>query len=115
MLRREMGMASNPEFVQYVCDQMRGAGNITYKKMFGEYGIYCNGKIIGLVCDNQFFLKPTEGGKKVLGAVIEEPPYEGAKPYFKIDEIDDRELLETAAKATYDELPEPKPKKRKSG
>jgi len=34
MLRREMGMASNPEFVQYVCDQMRGAGNITYKKMF---------------------------------------------------------------------------------
>lgn len=108
-------MASNPDFVQNVCDQMRGAGNITYKKMFGEYGIYCNGKIIGLVCDNQFFLKPTEGGKKVLGAVIEEPPYEGAKPYFKIDEIDDRELLETAAKATYDELPEPKPKKRKSG
>ncbi len=51
----------------------------------------------------------------MLGAVIEEPPYEGAKPYFKIDEIDDRELLETAAKATYDELPEPKLKKRKSG
>ncbi|APC79487.1 hypothetical protein NPD2_3326 [Clostridium botulinum] len=48
-------MASNIEFVEYVCDQISGAGDITYKKMFGDYGVYCNEKIIGLICDNQFF------------------------------------------------------------
>ncbi|WP_026886356.1 TfoX/Sxy family protein [Clostridium beijerinckii] len=48
-------MASNIEFVEYVCEQISGAGSITYRKMFGDYGIYCNKKIIGLICDNQFF------------------------------------------------------------
>ena len=56
-------MASTVEFVEYVCDQISGAGSITYKKMFGEYGIYCNEKIIGLICDNQFFVKKTKIGE----------------------------------------------------
>ena len=53
-------MASNADFVQYVADQCSGAGEITTKKMFGEYGIYCDGKIFGLICDDCFYLKPTE-------------------------------------------------------
>ena len=48
-------MASNVDFVEYVCAQMSGAGTVTYKKMFGEYGVYLNDKIIGLICDNRFF------------------------------------------------------------
>ena len=31
-------MASRIEFVEYVAEQCGGAGEITYKKMFGEYG-----------------------------------------------------------------------------
>ncbi len=31
-------MASRIEFVQYITDQLTGAGTITYRKMFGEYG-----------------------------------------------------------------------------
>ena len=43
-------MACSSDFVQYIADQCGGAGEITLKKMFGEYGIYCNGKIFGLIC-----------------------------------------------------------------
>lgn len=50
-------MASSLEFVRYAAEQMGAAGEITYKKMFGEYGIYCNGKIVGLICENQLFIK----------------------------------------------------------
>lgn len=50
-------MASNIEFVEYVCDQLRGAGEISHKKMFGEYGIYMDGKFIAAVCDDQFLSK----------------------------------------------------------
>lgn len=106
-------MASNPDFVAYVCAQLGGAGSITFKKMFGEYGIYCDGKIIGLVCDNQFFLKKTDAA---LGMGFEEaPPYPGAKPSLLIDSIDDRAQMARLVRATYDALPEPKPKKRKQG
>lgn len=55
-------MASNPDFVQFVADQCAGAGEITFRKMFGDYGIYCNGKIFGLICDDRFYVKPTAAG-----------------------------------------------------
>lgn len=59
-------MASNQEFVQYVADQCSGAGNIITKKMFGDYAIYCDGKIFGLICDDCLYLKPTEAVKPLL-------------------------------------------------
>lgn len=105
-------MASNIEFVEYVCEQISGAGNITYKKMFGDYGVYCNQKIIGLICDNQFFLKKTKSGRDLLREVIEAPAYERAKPSFLIESLDDREYLTQVVSVTYTELPMQKTKKK---
>lgn len=75
-------MASRIEFVEFIVDQLRGAGEITYRKMFGEYGIYCNGKIFGLICDDQLFLKITKAGQETCPDLVEAPPYEGAKKLF---------------------------------
>lgn len=106
-------MASNPDLVQYIVDQCGGSANITVRKMFGDYGIYCGGKIFGLICDNNLYIKPTETGRKMLRSETMRPPYEGAKPYFYIEDIDDRDYLSALVKATCDELPEPKEKKKK--
>lgn len=105
-------MASNADFVQYIADQCAEAGEIVTRKMFGDYGIYCNGKIFGLICDDRFYLKPTEAGKALLRKLELRPPYEGAKDYFYIEEVDDHEYLSTLVRATCKALPEPKPKKR---
>lgn len=107
-------MASSIEFVEYIADQLSGAGEITYRKMFGEYGMYCNGKIFALICDDQLFVKITEAGRSFWPELEEAPPYEGAKPYFLVEDIDDRERLCMLAAETYKELPEPKPKKKKA-
>lgn len=101
------------DFVQYIADQCSGAGEIVAKKMFGDYGIYCNGKIFGLVCDDCFYLKPTETGRKMLKVVDLRPPYEGAKDYFYISDVDDRDYLSALVRETYKELPEPKLKKKR--
>lgn len=107
-------MASTSDFVEYVCEQINLAGDITYKKMFGEYGVYCNGKIIGLVCDNQFYLKKTKFGEETLGQdAIEGCPYTNAKPQFVIESLEDKEFLGTLIEGTYVELPATKPKKKK--
>ena len=82
--------------------------------MFGEFGIFSNGKIFGLVCDNQLFIKPTEGGRAFIKDVVEAPPYPGAKLYFLIeDQIEDRDWLSELIRISVKELPPPKPKKRK--
>lgn len=106
-------MASSLDFVEYVCTRLGAAGLISYKKMFGEYGIYCNGKIIGLICDNMLFIKKTQAGALVIKGIEEAPPYKGAKPYFVVDIDGDKDLLLKFIKATYDELPAQKPKKAK--
>jgi TfoX/Sxy family transcriptional regulator of competence genes len=108
-------MASDLEFVKYICGQMGTAGQITFHKMFGEFAIYCEGKVVALVCDDQLFVKPTPGGRSVAGSIEEAPPYPGAKPYFLIgDRIDDREWLSNLIRVTGSGLPEPKPKKPKT-
>lgn len=105
-------MASSVEFAEYVCGQAEGAGEVSYRKMFGEYGIYLDGKFIGVVCDNQFFVKITKAGEEILPECPKEPPYDGAKPYFLIEELEDRELLCRFLRASFEKLPVPKPKKR---
>lgn len=107
-------MASSPEFVQYITDQLSDAGMITYRKMFGEYGIYCDGKIFALICGDELFIKITEAGKKFSPDLPQKSPYEGAKPYFLIEDTDDREWLAGFVTETCRELPESKPKKRKN-
>ncbi len=106
-------MASTLDFVVYICEQISGAGDVTYKKMFGEYGIYCNAKIIGLVCENQFFVKKTIAGGALLELPEEAAPYTGAKPHFVIDCLENRDFLSLFIRETYNELPMPKPKKKR--
>lgn len=107
-------MASDLAFVQHVCDQLRDVGAVSYKKMFGEYGLYVGSKMVALVCDNQLFLKPTEAGRELLGSPFEGSPYPGAKPHFVLNEhLENRELLATVFRVTEAALPVPKRKKRK--
>jgi TfoX/Sxy family transcriptional regulator of competence genes len=77
-------MASDKEFVDFVVEQIENAGEIRAKSMFGEYGIFSGKKFFALICDNKLFIKPTEAGRLFI------------------------------VRNTVKELPEPKPKKRKS-
>lgn len=105
-------MATHPDFVEYVRAQSGLGDAITCRRMFGEYAIYVEGKVVALACDDQLFLKPTAHGRSLLRAPAEHPPFRGAKGYFRIDEaIDDRELLRRLFLATATALPEPRPRK----
>ena len=107
-------MATDKTFIEFIFDQLNDSDNISYKKMFGEYGIYYKGKIVALACDNQLFIKPTEKGKNYIGNPEESPPYPGAKPCFLItDKIEEPEWLYELILITYKELPEPVKKKKK--
>lgn len=107
-------MASSLDFTQYVVDSIRGAGDIAFKRMFGEYGLYCNGKFFGLISDDCFFVKVTDVGLALMPEPDLRPPYPGAKNHLYIENVDDWEFLSKLVKATCAELPEPKPKRRKA-
>ncbi|MGD9613435.1 MAG: TfoX/Sxy family protein [Kiritimatiellia bacterium] len=107
-------MATDQEFMEFLADQMSGAGEVSYRKMFGEYAVYCGGKVVALVCDNQLFVKPTAAGRAYVGTPVEAPAYPGAKNSFLIeDAFEDREWISELIRITAKALPVPKPKKSK--
>jgi DNA transformation protein len=102
-------MATRQSTVDYILDQLRRAGAVTAKKMFGEFGLYLNGRMFALVCDDQLFIKRTPAGEALLKEKTMAPPYPGAKPCYLIDAdlLEDAEALTQLAGATANALPEP--------
>ncbi len=88
---------------------------LSARKMFGEYALYLDGKVVALVCDDQLFLKPTPGAQAALPDCPTGPPYPGAKLHLLVtDALDDPEPILAALKAIAADLPAPKPKKPKT-
>ena len=108
-------MATTRNTIDFLLDQLSGVGEASAKKMFGEYCLYLAGKPVGLVCDDQLYLKPTQAGMNLIAKVVEDSPYPGAKPHLLItaDQWEDREWLCALVRATAHELPLPKPRKPK--
>ena len=82
--------------------------------MFGDYTLYCDGKVVGLISDNALFIKTTDAGREQLRSVSLRPPYPGAKEHFYIEEVDDHTYLSHLVRITARALPAPKPKKKAS-
>lgn len=108
-------MATDRKTVDYIVDQIAGAGLVTAKQMFGEYGLCCDGKMIAIIGNEQLFVKPTNGGRALADGAEEAPPYQGAKPCLLIepDRWDDQEWMTELARITTTELPAPKAKSAK--
>jgi TfoX/Sxy family transcriptional regulator of competence genes len=102
-------MATSRETVAIVLEQLEPL-DVRARAMFGEYGFYCDEKIVGLICDDTVFIKPTAASD----GLPEGPPYPGAKHYRVADEalIADADAFRAIIRATADALPAPKPKKK---
>lgn len=92
-------MASKQEFVEYAAEQLSGAGSISWRKMFGEYGLYCNGKFFAVIIENQLFVKNTDDVRAMYPQLQVVHRY-GAGNHLLIEDIEDRETLADIAAAT---------------
>lgn len=96
-------MSSSTEFVEYIMDQLSDVGRITCKRMFGAYGLFCNGRHIAFVCDGELLMKVTGIGLQHYPELPQTVLFEGAKKkYFRVEDVDDREMLTFLAWAIYD-------------
>ena len=106
-------MASELSFVEYIAETLRFGARLTYKKMFGEYALYLDEKVVAFACDNSLFIKPSKAAAELAPDLPQGPPYPGAKDYPIADELlDDPELLHRLIEATAALMPLPKPKKK---
>lgn len=86
-------MASHKAFVDYITEQLGGAGEIRAKTMFGEYGLYCDGQFFAVICEDQLFLKCTPQGEAAFPHLPKAPPYPGARDSLLVEDVEDQALL----------------------
>ena len=108
-------MATQRRTVDYLLEQAAGAGAVSARPMFGEYGVYVDGRMVGAICDDRLYVKPTPSGRRHAEPAPDAPPYPGAKPHLLIeaDRWDDAEWLGDLLRMTAAELPAPKPRRPK--
>lgn len=106
-------MASSKEYLEFVLEQLSGLDEITYLAMMGEFIIYYRGKIVGGIYDDRLLVKPVKSAISYMPTASYELPYDGGREMLLVDEVDNPEFLTGLFRAMYDELPSPKPKKKK--
>lgn len=106
-------MASDQATVDFIIEQASRGNAVRVRKMFGEYGVYCDEAFVGIIADDRLFLKITDAGAALLPDADREPPYSGAKPHLVVDEetIEDGERLSQVFRVTAAALPPPRPRK----
>ena len=106
-------MASSKEYLDFILEQLSGLEEITYRAMMGEFIIYYHGKIAGGIYDDRLLVKPVNSAIRYMPTAPFESPYEGAKEMLLVEDVDNKEFLTGLFHAIYDELPAPKPKRKK--
>ena len=106
-------MASSKEYLEFVLEQLAELDEITYRAMMGEYIIYYRGKIVGGIYDDRLLVKPIKSAISYMPTATYELPYDGAKEMLLVEDVDNKKFLTGLFNAMYDELPVPKPKKKK--
>lgn len=104
-------MASHRDFVDYVAEQLGETGAIRSRKMFGEYGLYCDDVFFAVICGDQLFVKVTPEGEAAFPDLPKAPPYEGAKESFLVEDVEDRERLAALTRITSQALRDKQQKK----
>lgn len=105
-------MASSREYLEFVLDRLSELDEISCRTMMGEFIIYFRGKIIGGVYDDRFLIKPTPAAKALLPEAEMVLPYQGAREMMLVEEGVGSQLLSELVEKMYEELPQPKRKRK---
>ncbi len=106
-------MATNPEYIEFVMDQVTGSGTLRSRKMFGEYMIYVDDRPILLICENTVYVKMHEAVAGILKDAPRGNPYTGAKEHYILD-VENRELALAAIAELVKVIPIPVKKAKKA-
>lgn len=98
-------MSSSREYTRFILEQLSDLGEVSLRPMMGEFLLYYRGRLAGGIYDDRLLIKPVPAALSALPGAAQEPPYPGAKPLLRVDEVDDRAFLAGLFRSIYPELP----------
>jgi len=108
-------MSTQKETVEFILEKLGEPKRFAVRAMFGEYALYADGKVVGLICNDQLYVKILPESAGLENICEKDEAYPGSKKYYVVEESELSkiknlsEILLNIAKS----LPEKKPKKKK--
>ena len=84
-------MASTKEYRDYILEQLSLVPGISCRPMMGEFLLYADGVLFGGIYDDRLLVKIVPENKQYK--MTEEIPYDGAKPMYFVEDVDNKEKL----------------------
>lgn len=99
-------MSTQPEFVDHILSQLQGL-DVRARKMFGEYGLYCDEKVVAFICDDMLFVKILPENEQYSKNIPKAPAYPGSKDYYSVsyDKLVNQDWLRKFIQATAQGVP----------
>lgn len=98
-------MATDVNYFNFIREQLSPLENVSFRKMMGEYIVYCEGKVVGGIYDNRLLIKPTTSAKSMMADAEYVLPYDGAKEMILVSELEDREFLSQLILSVANDIP----------
>ena len=95
-------MPTTKDYKDFVLEQLSETPNIECKPMMGEYLLYQNGVLFGGIYDDRLLVKITPTNQEYQ--MPEEIPYNGAKPMYLVEDLDDKNKLKEIITKTAESL-----------
>ncbi len=106
-------MGTSTAYIEHLVDQAGLAARLSTRRMFGEYAVYIDGKVVAFACGNALYIKYTGPTADLTAKLPSGQAYPGSKPYAVADDLlDDGQALRQLLLATAEALPAALPKRK---
>lgn len=95
-------MATTKDYRDFILEQLNPMGDITCRAMMGEYLLYWHTVLFGGIFDNELLVKKTGGNQKYK--MEERIPYDGAKPMYLVEDVENPDMLADIIRDTCETL-----------
>jgi DNA transformation protein len=108
-------MSTRKETVEFILEKLGEPKRFAVRAMFGEYALYADGKVVGLVCNDQLYVKILPESAELENICEKDEAYPGSKKFYVVEEGELSKLknLPDILLAIAKSLPAKKPKKAK--
>ena len=78
-------MSTQKETIEFILEKLDDK-RFTTRAMFGEYALYADGKVVGLVCDDQLYVKILPASAGLEDICDKDEAYPGSKQFYVVEE-----------------------------
>ena len=108
-------MSTQKETAEFILEKLDDRKTFALRAMFGEYALYCKGKVVALICDDTLYVKILPQSESLRDSCEQGEPYPGARPHYVVTEdmLHDSARIRDTLIEIVDALPAKKPKKKR--